>query len=656
MYPFISSDKVNTTISSLIIKYGEDNRFRITKGVTQVASFWYKSDGNENDFEKFCINNFIHDKNELNAFFERISTNFESLYGNLNKISLDLKKQVHLDLGKIYTYDEIFAAYDPFAHLQDDFFNNKLAFMILLNFPTYTLEEKNALGANWSRLDWAYARIGDLYVSRVPAEVNSKISQALTDGDNYISNYNIYTNSLLDKNGKPAFNKNLKLISHWGLRDEIKSLYSEKDGLNKQIILYNVMKRIISQEIPENVINNDKYLWDPINNKLYENNKEIKFNYEPNTRYKTLLRNYNTFKLADPYYPNYPTYIDRKFKLELEVTKEDIKSIFDELCSADVLIKVGKLIEKRLGRKLQPFDIWYDGFKTRSNITQDELDKIVKFKYPTLQAFKEDFPNILIKLGFSKDKADYISDKIVIDPARGAGHAWGAMMKGDVAHLRTRANDKGMDYKGYNIACHEFGHNVEQTISLYDVDYYFLNGVPNTAFTEALAFTFQKRDLFLLGIDDNSQDKEYWQTLDILWGTFEIMGVSLVDIEVWEWLYNNPNTTDQQLKEKTIEIAKNIWNKYFARIFNIKDEPILAIYSHMIDYPLYLPAYPLGHLIEFSIEDKIQNKNIANEIQSLFEQGRLTPYHWMMKSFNYPLSAKPLIQKSEKAINKLYKD
>ena len=68
-------------------------------------------------------------------------------------------------------------------------------------------------------------------------------------------------------------------------------------------------------------------------------------------------------------------------------------------------------------------------------------------------------------------------------------------MKGQRSRLRTRIPSQGMDYKGYNIAIHEFGHNVEQTISLYDVDYYMLNGVPNTAFTEALAFVFQKETL-----------------------------------------------------------------------------------------------------------------------------------------------------------------
>ena len=57
-----------------------------------------------------------------------------------------------------------------------------------------------------------------------------------------------------------------------------------------------------------------------------------------------------------------------------------------------------------------------------------------------------------------------------------------------------------MDYKGYNIAVHEMGHNVEQTFSLKKMDHWLLNGVPNTAFTEAIAFVFQAKDMELLGL------------------------------------------------------------------------------------------------------------------------------------------------------------
>ncbi|MFQ6093332.1 MAG: hypothetical protein ACE5OR_11800 [bacterium] len=55
-----------------------------------------------------------------------------------------------------------------------------------------------------------------------------------------------------------------------------------------------------------------------------------------------------------------------------------------------------------------------------------------------------------------------------------------------------------MNYKGYNIALHEFGHNVEQVFSLNRVDHTLLRGVPNTAFTEGFAFGLQPRDLLLI--------------------------------------------------------------------------------------------------------------------------------------------------------------
>ena len=130
------------------------------------------------------------------------------------------------------------------------------------------------------------------------------------------------------------------------------------------------------------------------------------------------------------------------------------------------------------------------------------------------------------------------------------GHA----MKGAVSHLRTRISDKGMDYKGYNIAVHEFGHNVEQTISLYDVDNYMMSGVPNTAFTEALAFLFQSRDLFLLDINQENKEAEKMQTLNAAWSLMEIMGVSMVEMKVWKWLYENPEATPAELKEATLNI------------------------------------------------------------------------------------------------------
>src|SRR4029077_16450982 len=130
-------------------------------------------------------------------------------------------------------------------------------------------------------------------------------------------------------------------------------------------------------------------------------------------------------------------------------------------------------------------------------------------------AFAADVPRILRDLGFTPARAKYLAEHIEVDPSRGAGHAMGPPRRGGKAHLRTRVEPGGMDYKGYNIAVHELGHNIEQTFSLYDIDHTLLAGVPNTAFTEALAFLFQARDLELLGRPRKKADRT--ATLDTFW-------------------------------------------------------------------------------------------------------------------------------------------
>jgi hypothetical protein len=523
-----------------------------------------------------------------------------------------------------------------------------------LNFPHYSLDEKTQLGENWSRKDWAYARMGDVFVSRVPSALLQKQSEAMSNADLYISEYNIYMGKLVDDAGKSLFPEDLKLISHWGLRDELKSNYANIEvGFEKQKTIYEVMKHIIAQDIPGTVINNNSVTWNPFNNKIWKNGTEEKYTAEPNTRYQHVLNNYHALRAIDKYSPSYPTYISRKFDEEFEIPQKTVEKLFTDFVSSSVVKDVAKLIEKRLGRKLQPWDIWYDGFKSRSTISEELLNSTTTKKYPTPSALKADLPNILVKLGFAKDKAQWISSKIEVDPSRGAGHAWGAQMKSENAHLRTRIGDKGMDYKGYNIATHEFGHNVEQTLTLNDVDYYMLTGVPNTAFTEAWAFIFQTRDLQLLGIKEDNPDKKALMALDNFWSTLEIMSVSLVDMNLWKWLYENPDATAEQTKDATIKIAKDVWNKYFADIFGVKDQPILAIYSHMIDYPLYLSAYPLGHLIEFQMESYMDGKVLGTEMMRICAQGRILPKYWMIGAVGQELSIEPTLEATKKALENI---
>lgn len=644
----ISPSVVQATINSLLAK-DSNNKNSIDKGVRQVARLWQDPDGNESTFKAFCEENYITDPTEKEQTFLKISDYMEGINGHFNEMSLRLQKNLNLDNGPLSMIDEKFGSYSPTTHLSDDFYKNKIAFIVALNFPQLTLQEKEMLGKD--RKAWAYARLGDLFTERIPATALQEASNAGSDADIYISAYNIYMGHLLNKKGELLFPKDMILLSHWNLRDEIKANYNKgKKGLEKQRSVYEVIKRIISQEIPVEVINSAKYEWNPYTNSVTLNGKTVQTTPESTTRYQKMLNNFKAMQEIDKYTGN--TYIDRKFSEEMEVSLDDVEALFDQLLSAPELKTVGNMISKRQGRKLEAYDIWYDGFKARSNLDETKLNEQTRALYPNANALDEKLPDILIQAGFSPERANYLAEKITVDAARGSGHAWGASMKGQQSRLRTRIPASGMDYKGYNIAIHEFGHNVEQTLSLYDVDYYMLSGVPNTAFTEALAFVFQKRDLELLGIKDQNPDKKAMDVLDKIWSMYEICGVSMLDISVWKWLYAHPDATAEQLKEATISLSKEVWNKYYAPVYGTKDETVLAIYSHMISYPLYLSAYAFGQIIEFQLDEYLKGKEFAPEVERIFRQGRLTPNQWMIEATGGPLTVQPMLEAVREVILK----
>jgi oligoendopeptidase F len=120
--------------------------------------------------------------------------------------------------------------------------------------------------------------------------------------------------------------------------------------------------------------------------------------------------------------------------------------------------------------------------------------------------------------------------------------------------------------------------------------------------------------------------------------------VALVDMNVWKWLYANPNTSPAQLKDAVLTIAKDVWNKYYAPVLGGNDSPLLAIYSHMINSPLYLANYPFGHIIEYQLEKFYANKNWAEEVLRIYAIGNLTPQQWMIEAVGEKISTKPMLE------------
>ena len=636
-------------VTELVAKYGESERARARTGVAQVIQAWRAEDGNAEALAAFVRTGFAGTTAARDALFHRFQHNLETVAGHSQEMRRELNAPSDLDTGPLAAYDERFAAWDPQAHVLDDFFGNKLAFDVLLNFPLTTLAERDRDGAAWTPRQWAETLLAERFRQRIPASANQAVARAYADAGRYIAGYNLHMHGVTDARGRRLFPEGLRLLSHWNLRDEIKAQYAAgAAGLERQRVIQRAMERIVAQEIPAAVIDNPRAVWNPFTNDVTGADAAR----EPDTRYARLLENFHAQQLVDRASPSAPTRVQRAFEQTRQLSEARVQAMLESVLDSPLLARTARLVERRLGRRLEPFDIWYAGFRERGAVSEAELDARVARLYPTAEAFQKDLPRILRALGFAPDRANTLAAHIVVEPARGSGHAMGAQMRGEPARLRTRVGPGGMDYKGYNIAIHEMCHNVEQTFSLNDVEYWSLNGVPNTAFTEALAFTCQERDLELLGLAQPSETSRALAALDSYWSVVEIGGVALVEMRTWRWMYDHPAATPAELREAVLAIARDVWNRWYAPVFGQRDVTLLAIYSHMINELLYLPDYPLGHLIAFQVEERMHAAgDFGAEFERMARLGAISPDLWMTRATGAPVGPRALLDAASRALD-----
>ncbi len=644
--PQISLAAVSNLQKEMLAQYPEADSMLMSRGISQAAALWTAEDGTEEEFCRLVSENYCASADDRLALMLSISRVLEKCYQAADLLSVELLRPTQLtNASEPLEPDWIMSAYSPLAHFSDDMFANKLAFITIINFPAFTLQEKNTLGREWSRTEWAMARLGDVFTTRVPAKVNAQMSKAFADAENYIADYNIYMGSLRTEDDRQLWSDDKILLSHWNLRDELKAQYADKEkGQERQEMIYQLMQRIVLQDIPAKAINNGDYIWKP-----YSTQDDP----EPYTRYECILAVAKAYFAEDKYCPTAPSAITRNFEQGVEIPADELDSLFRQLIGSEQVKTVASEIRERLGRELRPYDIWYDGFKTRSSLNEDALSALTRSLYPDADAFAADMPRLLQRMGFEKGSATDIASHIVVEPARGSGHAWPCLGRQEDARLRTRIPASGMDYKGYNIAVHEFGHCVEQVLDMYRIDYYMLSGVPNTAYTEASAFLWQQRDLQLLptsSAKSTSGGADDMQTvMDQFWSMYEIMGVSLVDMAMWKWIYAHPDADAKSLCEETVRIAREVWNEYYEPVLGEHDCVLLAVYSHMVNVPMYLPNYPLGHIVQYQLEEHLSKfstqQDFAAEYERIYRLGRLTPKEWMLQAVGEAPSVEPILRK-----------
>ena len=304
----ISEQHIQSAITTVLQAHPTADSAMLARGAKQVAALWRESDGTEMDYQTLIASSYAATDVEKEQLYNRMAFILEQCRQSADMLNNTLQEPTTL-LGKgdPTQIDWIISGYSPMAHFAEDMFANKIAHICVLNFPHYSLEEKNTLGKDWTRQEWAYARLGDVFSSRVPGHVVANYSQALSEAENYIAGYNIMMHCLRNEQGEQLWQEPMALLSHWNLRDELKSNYAEAKeptpdpslrgrelGRERQEIIYQIMLRIIRQEIPECVVNNDKLLWCPTTNFVGGNpDSEIKLKVdvsrEPDTRYQQII-------------------------------------------------------------------------------------------------------------------------------------------------------------------------------------------------------------------------------------------------------------------------------------------------------------------------------------------------------------------------------
>src|SRR5207247_529479 len=104
---------------------------------------------------------------------------------------------------------------------------------------------------------------------------------------------------------------------------------------------------------------------------------------EPHTRYARLHAVVHAQRQVYAWSPSAPTLIARRFEEDRQIPEARVRKMLEDVLTSPEVPRVAKLVAERLGRKLEPFDIWYDGFRARGEYPEAELDEIVRKKYPT---------------------------------------------------------------------------------------------------------------------------------------------------------------------------------------------------------------------------------------------------------------------------------
>jgi len=646
----LTPDQIEQLVQEVSAPHGAACAARARAGITQIAARWRTEDGPDDAFVAFVRTRFVGDEAQRACLLARLEDAVFQVYGHLSEIRRMLHRWQDVARTDDPGIDDLLAQFSPAPDLREELYRSKLAFVALLNFPAVPFAEIFRDGATWPVEQWAAVRTANAVAYRLPRQLDDQARVAHQRAQEFYYNFHIPIDCIALANGDKPFAAGRKLLAHWLVREEIRAGYGAPDGLPRQRALTRVMGRHVDGSVPQAVMAGAATTWEPFSNTCTAaagaNGKAL----VGPQRYAVWHELFALARATDPFYPEYPTHIQRACELHNQLPVAHIEQVLTDLLTAPARDTIMQFAQRRLQRPLEPFDIYFNNIAPREPIA--ELNAAVARRFPRFDALQEQLPAMLGELGFDAVTAAFLATHIQVDAARGSGHASPAALPEYRSFLRTNHANGMLNWPGLVTAMHELGHCIEQVVSLHHVPRRALRGVPNLGVTEAFAFTFQEFARQIVGVPYPPQ-YEACMALNTYLNACEIAGASMVDLACWRWLYAHPAAPPEQLRDATLAICDDVWQQHFARWFGRDENHLLGAYQHMIGMMLYLPNYVIGHVLAHQIRTHLTTHDLAREVTRMCAQGNLTPQVWLQRAIGHDLSPAQLIKDAARACQTL---
>jgi hypothetical protein len=622
--PWIASS-MGLLQTELTARYGLGQRLRIQRGLAQAARFWQAGDGGADMFEAFVRDQFAGTQAALDALFVRLEEIPPGPPDRLPGFPAGAP-----GAGPGLPVEPLLAPLDPdtAASLRaQEGFRSKLGFAILLNFPLTTLEERSVRGEAWNGRQWAEAWLAAPYLRRAPVPVERGGAWAAAAAGLRLAGWRVSPGRLLDGRRGP-FPAGAPALAAADLPAAIRAGYrAGRAGLRRQRTLQKVLERLAEDAAPSGVGSAEGPGWDPSRPPAAGGTAPETEDDRPGWRSRALLGVFRAERQLDPYSPAAPTRLDRSFREERQLPETRVRALLEAVCGSPQVARAARVIRRRLGRPLEPFDLWYDGFRRGP-----EPDGLVRRRWPDPAGYRADRPELLAGLGFPADQGTWLLAGCDGRPApvlsgvppgaRGPeGRDWLAALKGDGLWLANR------------LAARSAGSPL-------------LAGVPGPACATALARVFRARTLARLDPAGTGE-----RALEALWSTFRSAGTALVDLAVWHWLYDHPEAGADQLRQAVPALAREVWNRHYASLLGQRDATLLAAAPRLVDGRLGLADPPLGRIIAAQVEARLDRPGAeAAELTRMAGLGRRGTDLWVQLATGAPLGPEALLAAAEKGL------